>query len=231
LEVFENAPEEVMPKKLAFFVDGWIPGFEYRGDHSPQAIFCCEDRLTSWGIVWTTLNDKSVTIVPSLVNGAAGHPTLGLSVLELQGIDSSTALMVVEEKLPLSNECVRYGLVLDYAKISMDICQSVVTRSHLMCRDAARPQWSPAEMKTQWDIILEDLADTNSRSMAQQTVAATPPPAPKKPRKRKSLVGAPGDDVQGEAGTSGKKKKKEETLTLHKCLALTEADLKKLTLT
>lgn len=86
-------------------------------------------------------------------------------------------------------------------------------------------------MKTQWDIIMEDLADTNSRSIAQETVAATPPAAPKKPRKRKSLVGAPGDDVQGEAGTSGKKKKKEETLTLHKCLALTEADVKKLSTT
>ena len=42
-------------------------------------------------------------IMPMLGNDTSVHSTIGLSAVELQGIDNETVVLVVEEKLPKSN--------------------------------------------------------------------------------------------------------------------------------
>ena len=57
-----------------------------------------------------------------LGNDTRVHSTIGLSALELQGIDNETIVLVVEEKLPKSDMSVTYGLILNLAKLRMSMC-------------------------------------------------------------------------------------------------------------
>lgn len=100
----------------------------------------------------------SAAILPMLVNGNMRHPETGLSILEMQGLDSNTALLVVEEKALKSEECITYGLILDYAKMSLDLCEIVTSKGCLMTKDStAHPSWSPVDMKVHWQILEEEL--------------------------------------------------------------------------
>ena len=60
--------------------------------------------------------------MPMLGNNTRVHSTIGLSALELQGIDNEIVVLVVEEKLPKSNRSITYSLILDLAKLKMSMC-------------------------------------------------------------------------------------------------------------
>ena len=60
--------------------------------------------------------------MPMLGNDTRVHSTIGLSLVELQGIDNETVVLVVEEKLPKSDRSITYGLILDLAKLRMSMC-------------------------------------------------------------------------------------------------------------
>jgi len=79
------------------------------------------------------LPDKSIVVCPKLNYLDKGHLMTGLNVLELQGLDNSTRLLVVEEKLPKSNESIKYGLILDYTTISFKIYKTITTKGMLNC--------------------------------------------------------------------------------------------------
>ena len=61
-------------------------------------------------------------IMPMLGNDTRVHSTIGLSAVELQGIDNETVVLVMEEKLPKSDRSITYGLILDLAKLKMSMC-------------------------------------------------------------------------------------------------------------
>ena len=65
---------------------------------------------------------RRAIIMPMLGNDSHVHSTIGLSVVELQGIDNETIVLVVKEKLPKSDRSITYGLILDLAKLRMNMC-------------------------------------------------------------------------------------------------------------
>ena len=70
-------------------------------------------------------------IMPMLGNDTHVHSTIGLSAVELQGIDNETVVLVVEEKLPKSNRSITYGLILDLAKLRMSMCLTLTEKGLL----------------------------------------------------------------------------------------------------
>ena len=70
-------------------------------------------------------------VQPMLGNDNRVHSTIGLSALELQGIDNEIVVLVVEEKLPKSERSITYGLILDLAKLRMSICLSLTEKGLL----------------------------------------------------------------------------------------------------
>ena len=84
------------------------------------------------------------------------HSLIGLSALELQGIDNETVVLVVEERLPQSDRSITYGLILDLAKLRMDLCASL-TEKGLLFFPEDRALWTPKHIQEQWDQIKERL--------------------------------------------------------------------------
>ena len=80
--------------------------------------------------------------MPMLGNDTRVYSTIGLSALELQGIDNETVVLVVEEKLPKSNKSITYGLILDLAKLRMSMCLTL-TEKGLLYFPEDRVLWTP----------------------------------------------------------------------------------------
>ena len=70
-------------------------------------------------------------IMPIFRNDSRVHSTIGLSAIELQGIDNETIVLVVEEKLPKSDRSITYGLILDLAKLRMNMCLTLTDKGLL----------------------------------------------------------------------------------------------------
>ena len=84
-------------------------------------------------------------IMPMLGNDTCVHSTIGLSAVELQGIDNETVL-VVEEKLPKSDRSITYGLILHLAKLKMSMCLTL-TEKGLLYFPEDRAQWTPKHIQ------------------------------------------------------------------------------------
>ena len=88
--------------------------------------------------------------MPMLGNDSRMHSTIGLSAVELQGIDNETVVLVVEEKLPKSDRSITYGLILDLAKLKMSMCLTLIEKGLLYFLED-RAQWTPKHIQEQWD--------------------------------------------------------------------------------
>ena len=69
--------------------------------------------------------------MPMLGNETRVHSTIGLSAIELQGIDNETVVLVMEEKLPKSDRSITYGLILNLAKLRMNMCLTLTEKGLL----------------------------------------------------------------------------------------------------
>ena len=85
-------------------------------------------------------------IMPMLGNDTRVHSAIRLSAVELQGIDNETVVLVVEEKLPKSNNSITYGLILDLAKLTMNMCHTL-TEKGLLYFPEDRAQWTPKHIQ------------------------------------------------------------------------------------
>ena len=74
-------------------------------------------------------------IMPMLGNHTRVHSTIGLSVVELQGIDNKTIVLVMEEKLPKSDRSITYGLILDLTKFRMRMYLTLTEKGLLYFRE------------------------------------------------------------------------------------------------
>ena len=70
-------------------------------------------------------------ILSMLGNENCVHSLIGLNALKLQGIDNDIVILVVEERLPKSDRSITYGLILDLAKLRMDLCTSLIEKGYL----------------------------------------------------------------------------------------------------
>ena len=84
--------------------------------------------------------------MPMLGNDTRVHSTIGLSVVELQGIDNETVVLVVERKLPKSDRSITYGLILDLAKLRISMCLTL-TEKGLLYFPEDRAQWTPKHIQ------------------------------------------------------------------------------------
>ena len=144
----------------------------------------------------------------------------------MQGLDNSTALLVIQEKIPKSDESITYGLILDYAKMNLEMCETITHQGMLNKRDDSH-FWSPDEMSMEWDIIDEQ------RRQSHQTAAGgeglPPKPSPKKKTsKRKLPAGGPGDAVEEAVPKRAKKGKGPVTLTIQKAVNMIDVEVNKL---
>ena len=79
--------------------------------------------------------------MPVLGNDTRVHSTIGLSAVELQGIDNEIVVLVMEEKLPKSDRSITYGLILNLAKLRMSMCLTL-TKKGLLYFPKDRAQWT-----------------------------------------------------------------------------------------
>ena len=88
-------------------------------------------------------------ILPLLSMENRVHSLIGLSALELQGIDNETIVLVVE-RLPKLDQSITYGLILDLAKLSLELCASLTEKGYLFFLED-RALWTPKHIQEQWD--------------------------------------------------------------------------------
>ena len=124
----QNPLADHWPVKLYPFIDSWIHSFVYTGESKPCAIFWCDKKVTKWGLGWKDVAGGQAIILPMVSNDSRMHSIIGLSALELQGIDNKTIVLVVEERLPKLDRSITYGLILDLAKLKMDLCASLTKK-------------------------------------------------------------------------------------------------------
>ena len=160
--------------------------------------------------------------MPMLGNDTRVHSAIGLSAVELQGIDNETVVLVVEEKLPKSNNSITYGLILNLAKLTMNMCHTL-TKKGLLYFPEDRAQWTPKHIQEQWDQIEE--ARIESGPAPEINIVPTPPK--KRATKRKSAVGPSGEEAV-EVEAKPKRGKADEPLTLQQCVTMSAADIEKL---
>ena len=72
-----------------------------------------------------------VVICPQLEYNGKSHTTTGLDVLEVQGLNNATALVVIEEVIPKTQDSIKYGFILDYAKMKLKMCQTIMRKEIL----------------------------------------------------------------------------------------------------
>ena len=125
--------------------------------------------------------------MPMLGNDSCVHSTIGLSTVELQGIDNETVL-VVEEKLLKSDRSITYGLILDLAKLRMSMCLTL-TEKGLLYFPEDRAQWTSKHIQEQWDQIEEARIDSGPAPQPEPEINIELTPAKKRASKRKSAVG------------------------------------------
>ena len=160
--------------------------------------------------------------MPMLGNDTRVHSAIGLSAVELQGIDNETVVLVVEEKLPKSNNSITYGLILDLAKLTMNMSHTLAEKG-LLYFPEDRAQWTPKHIQEQWDQIEE--ARIESGPVPEINIVPTPPK--KRATKRKSAVGPSGEEAV-EVEAKPKRGKADEPLTLQQCVTMSAADIEKL---
>lgn len=213
--------------KLYKYCDSWVHGFHYTGDNFPAAVFRCDRKVSAWGLEWMQQPEGTAIVCPKLSFKDKVNMTKGLAVLEVQGLDNSTVLVIVEETVPKGEETRTYGLILDYRTMDLVMCESITSQGMLDKPDGER-FWTPVEMKNEWDII--DEARRENRPAAD--AAPSPPAKPsakKTAKKRKATAGGPGDAVVAEPVVKGKgKKTKVVELTIHKAVNMTDAEVGKL---
>ena len=117
--------------KLYLFIDNWIHSFIYTGESKPGAVFWCDKKVSKWGLGWKDVAGGNAIILLMLGNESSVHSLIGLSTLELQGIDNKTIVLVVEERLPKLDWSITYGLILDLAKLRMDLYASLTKKGYL----------------------------------------------------------------------------------------------------
>ena len=150
--------------------------------------------------------------MPMLENDTCVHSTIGLSAMELQGIDNETVVLVVEEKLPKSDRSITYGLILDLAKLRMSMCLTL-TEKGLLYFPEDRAQWTLKHIQEQWDQIEEVRIDSGPAPQPALEINIEPTPAKKRANKRKSMVGPSGEEAV-EVEAKPKRGKADEPLTL-----------------
>ena len=151
-------------------------------------------------------------IMPMLGNDTRVHSTIGLSAVELQGIDNETVVLVVEEKLPKSDRSITYGLILDLAKLRMSMCLTLTEKGLLyFLEDRAR--WTLKHIQEQWDQIEEARIDSGPAPQLAPKINIEPTPAKKSASKWKSAVGPSGEEAV-EVEAKPKRGKADESLTL-----------------
>lgn len=188
---------------------------------------------------WKDVPGSKAVIVPHLSMDNRVHSQIGLSVVELQGIDNETAVLVVEERLPKSARCITYGLILDLSKLSLEECQTLTAKGYMFFPED-RTLWTPRHLQEQWDQLDEERSASAPVPPPVQTTQTDPPaapalaetqtdpaPPPRRAGKRKSVVGTAGDDVVQAEGKP-KKSKAEEPLTLQQCVTMSASDIEKL---
>ena len=97
--------------------------------------------------------------MPMLGNDTRVYSTIGLSALELQGIDNETVVLVMEEKLPKSDKSITYGLILDLTKLRMSMCLTL-TKKELLYFPEDRALWTLKHIQEQWEQIEEACIDS-----------------------------------------------------------------------
>ena len=150
--------------------------------------------------------------MPMLGNDTRVHSTIGLSAVELQGIDNETIVLVVEEKLPKSDRSITYGLILDLAKLRMSMCLTL-TEKGLLYFPEDRVQWTPKHIQEQWDQIEEARIDSGPAPQPGPQINIGPTSSKKRATKRKSAVGPSGEE-EVEVEAKPKRGKVDEPLTL-----------------
>ena len=165
-------------------------------------------------------------VQPMLGNDSCVHSTIGLSALELQGIDNEIVVLVVEEKLPKSERSITYGLILDLANLRMSMCLTL-TKKGLLYFLEDRALWTPKHIQEQWDQIEEACIDSGSAPQAAVQINIEPTPPKKRATKRKSVGGPSGEEVV-EVEAKPKRGKADEPLTLQQCVTMLAADIEKL---
>ena len=166
-------------------------------------------------------------IMPMLGNDTRVHSTIGLSALELQGIDNETIVLVVEEKLPKSDKSITYGLIFNLDKLRMSMCLTL-TKKGLLYFPEDRALWTPKHIQEQWDQIEEARMDSGPAPQpAPQINIESTPPSKKRATKRKSAVGPSGEEVV-EVEAKRKRGKADEPLILQQYVTMSAADIEKL---
>ena len=132
--------------------------------------------------------------MPMLGNDTRVHSTIGLSVVELQGINNEIVILVVEEKLPKSDRSITYGLILDLAKLRMSMCLTLIEKG-LLYFPKDQVQWTPKHIQEQWDQIEEARIDSGPAPQPVPQINIAPTPPKKRATKRKSAVGPSGEEA------------------------------------
>ena len=203
--------------KLDPFCDGWAHRYAYKGDLSPGAIYHCNKNVTEWGIEWIEEEGGVSRVAPKLHKEDTSNQTHGLTIIEMQGLDENTVLLVIEEQVPKSKRSRIYGCILDYSKLNLELCKSC-TRLGLLHSKKDSKRWTPKLMLEQLNMIQEVLAEKNPKRVVDPVIAQTPSPKKKTAKRRKTLVGAPGDS----------EKQSEKELTIAQCVKMEEPEIRKL---
>jgi len=82
------------------------------------------------------------------LNGTKGHHDTDLEILEMQGLDGGTVLLVIKEKVHGSEGTRIYGFILDYNTLKVSLCESIVSQGLLYLKGGIQ-QWMPREMHVQ----------------------------------------------------------------------------------
>ena len=121
-------------------------------------------------------------ILPLLSMENRVHSLVGLSALKLQGIDNKIVVFVMEEKLPKSDRSITYSLILNLAKLSLDLCASLTEKGYLFLPED-KAVWTPKHIQEQWDQV--DKAKNDSAPVVQGAVQTNIEPIPPKKRATK----------------------------------------------
>ena len=96
---------------------------------------------------------------PMLGNESRVHSIIGLSALKFQGIDNETVVLIVEKRLPKSDQSITYDLIFDLAKLRMNLC-ATLTEKGLLYFLEDRALWIPKHIQEEWDQIEEARNDS-----------------------------------------------------------------------
>ena len=179
-----------------------------------------------WGLGSKNVAGGQAIIISMLGNDTRVHSTIGLSAVELQGIDNETVVLVVEEKLPKSDRSITYGLILDLAKLRMSMCLTL-TEKGLLYFPEDRAQWIPKHIQEQWDQIEEARIDSGPAPQPTPQINIAPILTKKRATKWKSIVGPSGEEAV-EVEAKPKRGKADEPLTLQQCVTMSTTDIEKL---